>query len=133
MLRNLYDKFCKNLKKIAEIIGAIIVIVGALTGVCSWVSGQFANAVSDQISEFQDEMEEFQDEMEEANKKHEQSITRVELIALMEHDPYNLAAIEKMARYYFHDLDGDLYMTQRYSDWCKRYGGDPTIILKENK
>ena len=126
MLRSLYDKFCKNLKKIAEVIGAIIVIVGALTGVYSWVSSQFANAVSDQISEFQEEMEE-------SNRRQEQSITRVELIALMEHDPYNVAAIEKMAKYYFQDLDGDLYMTQHYSEWCKRYGGDPNIILGGNR
>lgn len=91
-------------------------------GVCSWVSHQFATAVTSQISDFQQEMEQ-------ANTKHEQTITRVELIALIEHDPNNTAAIEKIAKYYFRDLNGDSYMLQKYSDWAREYGGDINIII----
>lgn len=117
-----YNKASNKIQRIASLIGALLLIGGALTGVCSWASSQFATAVSEQISDFQSEMEM-------ANKRHEQAVTRVELMMLMEHDPTNVTAIEKMARYYFKTLDGDLYMTQRYSEWCKQYGGDTTIVV----
>ena len=117
-----YNKASNRIQRIASLIGALLLIGGALTGVYSWASSRFATAVSEQISDFQSEMEM-------ANKRHEQTIARVELMMLMEHDPNNVTAIGKMARYYFKTLDGDLYMTQRYSDWCKQYGGDPTIVI----
>lgn len=120
--KSLYERTGKNLKQIAEMIGAIVAIIGAITGVCSWVSSQFQNAVSSQISGFQQEMKD-------ANQRQEQSLTRVELMVLMEHDPDNIVAIEKMARYYFQELNGDLYMTQRYSDWAKTHGGDTSIVI----
>ena len=50
-------------------------------------------------------------------------------MVLMNHDPENVVAIERMAKYYFQELDGDLYMTQQYSDWAKQYGGDTTIVV----
>lgn len=119
---SIYNKADKKLQKISKTIGAIIVVLGAAAGVCSWVSNQFADAVSNQISDFRQEMEQ-------ANKRHEQTITRVELIALLEHDPNNIAAIEKIARYYFGELNGDSYMLQKYSDWAKQYDGDISIII----
>ena len=117
-----YDKADKKIQRISKTIGAITVILVAAAGVCSWVSNQFAIAVSDQISDFQQEVDA-------ANRRQEQSITRVELISLMEHDPENVAAIEKIAKYYFRELDGDSYMLQKYSAWAKQFNGDITIIL----
>lgn len=119
---SLYDKVDKRARRWAATIGAIIAIIGALTGALSWLQSQFANAVTAQISDFQQETRE-------ANRQHEGTITRVELIALMEHDPTNIAAIEKTAKYYFRDLEGDSYMLQKYSNWAKTYGGDITIIV----
>lgn len=120
--KSFYDKADKKLQRIAGTIGAIIAIIGAVTGVCSWISQQFSNAVSAQISDFQKEVMV-------ADKANKQAATRIELMVLINHDPYNIVAIERMARYYFQDLDGDLYMTQQYSDWAKKYGGDTTIVV----
>lgn len=120
--KTLYDKTDKKLQRIATTIGAIMAIIGAVTGVCSWVSSQFKNAVSAQISDFQQEVRD-------ADKADKQATTRIELMVLINHDPYNVVAIERMARYYFQELDGDLYMTQKYSDWAKQYGGDTTIVV----
>lgn len=119
-----YKKAEGKVLKWAKIISAVTVMISALTAVCSWVSSQFATAVSEQISSFQMEMKS-------AIQRHEQSVTRIELLALIEHDPNNIAAIEKIARYYFIDLNGDLYMTQKYSDWAHTYGGDVTIVIGE--
>lgn len=118
----LYSKADKKIRRWATTIGATMAIIGAATGICSWVSDQFADVVSAQISEFRAETRE-------ADRKHEETITRVELIALIEHDPTNIAAIEKVAKYYFRDLGGDSYMLQKYSGWAKEYGGDISIII----
>lgn len=118
----LFDKFEISIKKISSIIAALTVIIGAVTGIMSWVSANFANAVAEQISDFREEVKRSD---EEQNK----SITRLELMNLIQNDPTNVAAIEKIARYYFHTLNGDWYATQKYSDWCNEYGGNPTIIL----
>lgn len=120
--KSLIDKISSNTTKIAGIVSAIVVLLSAAGGLCTWVSNQFASAVSSQISDFRNETKE-------ANKTQEQAITRVELMVLMEHDPDNVVAIEKMARHYFQELDGDLYMTQKYSEWSKAHGGDTSIIL----
>lgn len=119
---SLYDKADKKLQRIAKTTGAVIAIIGAASGMCAWVSNQFQAIISEQISAFQEETRA-------ANARQEQSITRVELLTLMTQDPENKAAIEKMARYYFKALDGDLWMTSKYSNWAKEYGGDVTIII----
>lgn len=120
--KNLYDRADKKLQKISSTIGAIIVIVGALTGLCAWVSSQFQNAVSAQISDFQQEVRD-------NDKINKQAATRTELMILLEHDPDNVVAIERMAKYYFQELDGNLYMTQKVSDWCNTHGRDCTSII----
>lgn len=120
--KSLYDKADKNIRKWAATAGAVITLVGAAAGVCSWVSNQFQAAVSAQISDFQNESRD-------ANIRHEQAVTRVELMILMEHDPENVVAIEQMAKHYFGDLGGNKYMTSKYSAWAKAYGGDMTIVI----
>ena len=120
--KSLYDKTDKKLQRIAGTIGAIVAIIGAITGVCSWVSSQFTNAVSAQISGFQQEVRD-------NDKVNKQAATRTELMVLMAHDSDNVLAIERMAKYYFQELDGDLYMTQKVSDWCKEHGRDCSSII----
>ena len=122
--KSLYDKTDKKLQKIASTIGAIMAIIGALTGVCSWVSSQFQQAVSAQISDFQQEVRD-------NDKVNKQAATRTELVILIEHDSNNVVAIERMAKYYFQELDGDLYMTQKVSDWCNAHGRDCTSLIGE--
>lgn len=120
--KSLYDKADKKLQRVAGTIGAIVAIIGAVAGVCSWVNQQFTSAVSAQINGFQEEVRA-------SDKADKQAATRIELMVLMNHDPENIVAIERMARYYFQELDGDLYMTQLYSEWAKEYGGDTTIVV----
>lgn len=118
----MYTKTDSKIRRISGTITALTVVVGAVAGVCSWVSNRFAEAVSDQISGFQHEVER-------KDIKQEQSLTRLELIMLMEHDPENNAEIEKVAKRYFVDLDGDWYMTGLYSQWAKEHNGDISFII----
>lgn len=121
---SLYTKTDSKIRRISGTITALAVVVGTVAGVCSWVSNRFAEAVSDQISGFQHEVER-------KDVKQEQSLTRLELIMLMEHDPENNAEIEKVAKRYFVDLDGDWYMTGLYSQWAKEHNGDISFIIKK--
>lgn len=119
------EKADKKLQKWASIVGSIVAILGALTGAFSWVNSQFTNAVSEQISGFQQEVR----ASDQANR---QATTRLELMILMEHDSENTVAIERMAKYYFQELNGDLYMTQKVSDWCNAHGRDCSSIIGGN-
>lgn len=120
--RKLFDRVSERTSKVASLISAALVILGALTGIVSWATSQFTNAISSQINEFREEVRV-------SDKTQDQAITRLELMNLIQTDPTNVAAIEKMARYYFQVLDGDLYMTQKFSDWAREYGGDISIVI----
>lgn len=120
--RKLFDRVSERTSKVASLISAALVILGALTGIVSWATSQFTNAISSQINEFREEVRD-------SDKNQDQAITRLELMNLIQTDPTNVAAIEKMARYYFRVLDGDLYMTQKFSDWAREYGGDISIVI----
>lgn len=119
---SLYDKADKKLHRISGTIGAIIAIVGALTGALGWIQAQFTNAVSAQINELKEEMQA-------SDKKTEMQITRLELMTLIDTQPENVTEIEKVAKHYFIDLGADWYMTGIFSRWCSEYGGDATIII----
>lgn len=120
--RSFYDRFDKKAQRLAGTISAILVIGGALFGVGAWINDQVTHAISVQISDLKTTMQE-------SDKQQNQQITRLELMNLIQNDPSNKAAIEKMARYYFVDLDGDQYMTGKYSDWAAKYGGDISFVI----
>lgn len=123
---SLYNKVDKRVRKISATVGAVAVLVSAAIGAFTWLQGQFTNAISSQIDEFRQEVRL-------SDTSQDQAITRLELVSLIKNDPTNVVAIEKMARYYFVDLDGDQYMTAMYSDWAREYGGDMTIVIGEKK
>lgn len=120
--KKILDIFSDKTNKLASIISATLVIIGALTGAISWMSNHFTSAISTQI-------EEFRQEVKASDQRQDQAITRLELMNLIQNDPTNIAGIEKLARYYFSDLNGNQYMSGVYSGWCQEYGGDPSIAV----
>ena len=120
--RSLYDRFDKKAQRIAGTISAILIIGGAVFGAGAWINDQVTNAISAQISDLKSTMQD-------SDKQQNQQITRLELMNLMQNDPDNKAAIEKMARYYFVDLNGDQYMTGKYSEWVSAHGGDISFVI----
>lgn len=117
-----YIKADKKIQRISKTIGALAVIIGAVASVSTWISSQFQNAVAVQIADLRSEIQ-FLD------KRTDQQITRLELANLIHNQPNNKAEIEKVARYYFVELDGDWYMTGLYSTWAKNYDGDVSFII----
>ena len=120
--RKLFDRVSDRTSKVASLISAALVILGALTGMVSWANSQFTNAISSQINEFREEVQA-------ADKKTEVQITRLELMTLINTQPENVAEIEKVARHYFLDLGADWYMTSIYSSWAREYSGDISIVI----
>lgn len=112
----------QQLTRMSNGVSAVLIILSAITGFCVWLNTQLQTAIADQISKVQGSIE---GEMSENS----QAITRVELMMLMEDDPENITAIEQMARRYFIDLKGDMYMSKKYSEWAKAYGGDISIAI----
>lgn len=117
-----YIKADKKIQRISKTIGALVVIIGAVASVSTWISNQFQNAVATQIAGLRSEIQ-FLD------KRTDQQITRLELANLIHNQPNNKAEIEKVAKYYFVKLDGDWYMTGLYSTWAKDYDGDVSFII----
>lgn len=120
--KSFYDIFDKRLQRIAATISAILVIGGALIGTGGWIKDQVTGTISSQINDFRQEVKA-------SDNTQNQAITRLELLSLMQSDPTNVVAIEKLARYYFGELNGDQYMTGKYSDWAREYGGDTSIVI----
>lgn len=117
-----YIKADKKIQRISKTIGALVVIIGAVASVSTWISNQFQNAVATQIADLKNEIQTL-------DKRTDQQITRLELANLIHNQPNNKAEIEKVARYYFVKLDGDWYMTGLYSTWAKDYDGDVSFII----
>lgn len=120
--RSFYDRFDKRAQRLAGTISAILVIGGALFGVGAWINDQVSNAIAAQIGDLKTTMQE-------SDKQQNQAITRLELMNLIQTDGDNIVAIEKMAKYYFNDLEGDQYMTQKVSDWCVSHNRDCSVII----
>lgn len=120
---NQFGKISENLKKISAVISAIGVIVGAFVGVGGWIVNQ-VNAESNE------QIQALEARLDEAHKESQLGITRLELQGLINDTPENRAEIEKLARYYFLELDGDTYMTSMYSKWATEYGGNIEFVLK---
>ena len=120
---NQFGKISENLKKISAVISAIGVIIGAFVGVGGWIVNQVNAESNEQIRALEARLDE-------AHKESQLGITRLELQGLINDTPENRAEIEKLARYYFLELDGDTYMTSMYSKWATEYGGNIEFVLK---
>lgn len=122
---SVYKKYIKadgKLQRMSKTIGALVVIIGAMASVSTWISDQFQSAISNQITDLRNEIQV-------SDRRTEQQITRLELANLIHNQPHNKAEIEKVAKYYFVNLDGNWYMTGLYSDWAKEYDGDVSFIV----
>jgi len=115
-----FDKLNDKVAKIAGFVSAIVAIVGVIAGAFGWVNSQLQGLISSQISDLKSTVQE-------SDQRQNQQITRLELMELMNNQPTNTAEIEKVAKHYFQELNGDWYMTGLYSEWCSKYGGDPSI------
>lgn len=118
-------KVAQRIKDFAGLISAILAIGAALIGAGHWIVKEISASTNNRIDALEAKIDANQDE-------NELSITRLELMNLLQTDPDNIIEIEKLARKYFNPpLNGNSYMTSVISRWCETRGIDcGTIILK---
>lgn len=120
----LYDKVDKKLQRASGTIGAIIVVIGAISGVFGWIQNQFTNAISTQINDFRQEVKT-------SNDSQDLAIMRLELMNLIQNNPDNTVEIEMLGKKYFNPpYNGDSYMSVVYSEWAKARGLDTSFITQ---
>ena len=115
--------FSQKVKDISAFISAVLVIIGALIGCGSWLIKEITASTNSRVDTLEQKIDE-------NYTKDELATTRLELMVLMEHDPDNVIEIEKLARHYFSDLQGNSYLTSVFSRWCKEHGANCEIVIK---
>lgn len=113
----------QRIKDASAFVSAVIVIGGALIGGGKWLLTEINASTNARV----DSLEE---KIDDNYTKDELATTRLELMVLMEHDPENVIEIEKLAKHYFSDLNGNSYLTSVFSKWCHEYSANCEIVLK---
>ena len=115
--------FSQKVKDVSAFISAVLVIIGALIGCGSWLIKEITASTNSRVDTLEQKIDD-------NYTKDELATTRLELMVLMEHDPDNVIEIEKLARHYFSDLQGNSYLTSVFSRWCKEHGANCEIVIK---
>lgn len=133
-IKSKWENLDKGVQKWATRLGAIATIVGILAAGGGWIISQLDNSVSahieNQTQAIQGEVDKLSAKVDAQDRQTELQLTRLELMMLMENDPYNTVEVEKVAHHYFVDLGGNYYLTSEYSKYCKQYGADCEIMFK---
>ena len=111
-----------TVKEIAGFLTALGVVVSSIVVCYNFIAERIESAIDQKVGAVNAELVAH-------HKVQDQQITRLDLSDLIRNQPRNKAAIEKLARYYFVDLDGDTWMTDFYSQWAEEYGGDISFVL----
>jgi predicted PurR-regulated permease PerM len=117
-IKNKFSSLSDSMQRIVAILTSLVVVCGMFTGALSYAVGQLDAHIADQTKELKKNIEDVQ-----------LSSTRNELLTMMQFDPDNVVGIERLAKHYFKELKGDLYMTGKYSSWAKKYGGDTSFVV----
>ena len=116
-----FESLSDGAQRLAAVVSAVLVISGVISGGFGFVITQFDSHLNEHTRELKKDIEDVK-----------LSSTRNELLVMMKVDPENVIGIERLAKYYFIDLQGDMYMTGMYSDWAKKYGGDTSFVVYHN-
>lgn len=121
--KNKPKKWPQKIKDLSALISAIIVVGGALIGGGKWLLSEINASTNARVDALESKIDD-------NNARDELATTRLELMILMEHDPDNTIEIEKLAKHYFGDLNGNSYLTSIFSKWCRKHGANCEIVLK---
>lgn len=132
-IKSKWDSLDEKVQKWATRLGAVATIIGILTAGGGWLIHQVDNAVATRIeaqtTEIQQEVQAISNEVKKHEEQSDLQLTRLELMNLIQLDPTNVIEIEKVAKHYFIDLQGDWYLTSVYSKWAKQYGGNMDFVV----
>lgn len=118
-----WDSLDKSTQKWATRLGSFAAIIGIIAAAATWAITQFGQVVSGIVD---DRFTTLEEEMLSIKR----STVRTELLLLIQDDPENVMAIERLALAYFNPpLNGDSYMSSIVSSWATTHGIDPSILF----
>lgn len=112
-----------HLKLLVSIGTSVVAVVGALIAGFVYVTTQVNAVIDERVDKMEAGLKSQLDEQK-------LSLTRLELMTLIQSDPTNKVEIERLARDYFINLNGNSYVSSVYTKWCEEYGGDIAIAVK---
>lgn len=115
-------KISDNIQTIAKTISAVLVIVGAAVGACTWGINQVMTLIEDRVSSIEQKIDVI-----------ELDTTRTQLLLLIQNTPTDYNSIFNVAFKYFQKLNGDWYMTTLFTKWANEQGVDVSNILNGAK
>ena len=117
----------------ADKVTAVVSIVIGLIFCVGYGFGRMVDRINRGLDERLENIKETIEENERAAQERaharDLSLCRLELSDLMNNDPDNTVAIRKKAHHYFCDLNGNEYMSERYSHWANEYDNGNLSIL----
>lgn len=116
-----FESLSDGAQRLTAITSAVLVITGVIHGSFAFMVSRLDEHLDEQTAELKKDIEDVK-----------LSSTRNELLVMMKTDPENVIGIERLAKHYFVDLKGDMYMTGKYSDWAKKHGGDTSFVVYHN-
>lgn len=112
---------------------AIVAIVVGIMFLVGWGVDKAICKVNknleERLSVIRSDMAKNETAAQERSRKHDRALCRLELSDLINNDPENIIAIEKKARYYFCELNGNDGMGERYSAWARDYNNGNIDVL----
>ena len=106
----------------------IAAFITALVGVWKVFDERAVKKNAQSLAVINDKIDTLTQNVDKGQRADKLAITRLELMMLMSHDPDNVLEIERLARKYFVDMEGDSYMSKVYSDYAKKYKADHTFV-----
>lgn len=116
-----WESLPKAVQRISQLIAAVTVIGSACIATTNWVKARLTEDANNRIAAIEEAMEKNQSSTD-------LSLTRLELMLLIQYAPENTYEIEKVARHYFIDLGGNWYMASIYSAWAAEHDGDTSFV-----
>lgn len=108
-------------------------VITAMVGVFKFLDEKSAKKNGEMLQEMDKKLDAMDSRIEKGQEEDRLAITRLEMLALINHDPDNVIEIKRMAKYYFSPpLEGNSYMTSIMSKYCEEHKIDPDeMMLKE--
>lgn len=120
-IKSWWEGLPKAVRNLSQLIAAVSVIGGACLTITSWLETKLTEETNSRVNQIESAMEANQ-------RQNDLSLTRLELMLLIQYAPENTFEIEKVARHYFVDLEGNWYMASLYSKWAQEHDGDTSFV-----
>ena len=117
-MKSALSEISQKVRDVAALITAAGVIIAAVIGAVSWATKTITAKVDDRMTVMETSMAEIR-----------RDTVRTQLLLLINDYPDNKHRILTVAKAYFHDLEGDWYVSGLFAEWAAEHDVDISGIL----